>query len=156
MSSQGRIWDPLGPCSRCGSDEVRQHVKYIFKWWAWRWAGESRRNLDTVQAAPCGFIASGMGLLARLAAQSLCSSPPWLFNGYLALDQSLHRCASVSLSVAGGGDGEGEDKNTQGVENAKNKEGASWGGVAAMGTTGQVLPAEFHLGPGASRVYNHN
>lgn len=72
----------------------------------------------TVQAAPCGFVASEMGLLARLAAQSLCSSPLWLFIGYLALDQSLHHCASFSLSVAGGGDGEGEDKNTQGVENA--------------------------------------
>lgn len=59
-----------------------------------------------------------MGLLARLAAQSLCSSPPWLLNGYLALDQSLHLCASVSLSVEEGGNGEGEDKNTQGVENA--------------------------------------
>lgn len=92
-------------------------MKYIFKCWAWRWAEESRTILDTVQAAPCSFIASGMGLLPRLAAQSLCPGPPWLLNGYLALDQSLHLCASVSLSVAGGGDGEGEDKNTQSVEN---------------------------------------
>lgn len=59
-----------------------------------------------------------MGLLASLAAQSLCFSPTWLFNGYLALDQPFHHRASVSLSAAGGGDGEGEDKNTQGVEKA--------------------------------------
>lgn len=72
-----------------------------------------RREQDNPRHSPdcpMQLHSSGMGLLPRLAAQSLCSSPPRLLDGYLALDQSLHLCASVSLSVVGGGDGEGEDK----------------------------------------------
>lgn len=65
------------------------------------------------------------GLWASPAARSLHVSPPWLLSGHPASDQSLHLCASVFLSMAEDSDAEGDDKDTKGMKNAWNKEGAS-------------------------------
>lgn len=58
-----------------------------------------------------------MGLLARLAAQSLCSSPPWLLNGYLAWTSPFDSVPQFSLSVTRDGGAEGKDRNTKAIKN---------------------------------------
>lgn len=151
MRSRGGVWEPPWPCSRHGAEEAGQRRKYICR--CWHGCGrEDAGVLDTVQAARCGSAASGQ-LAARLAAQSLPSSPPWLPNDYLASDQSLYLCASVSLNMAGDGDAEGKDRNTQAVKDVYYKKGVSWEGVTSMGTTGHPHQLSSILGLGASKVY---